>query len=124
MALETFGRELFSDEEVSAEKILSQLLSNKNINLKTHILSPVEMAILESYIDEIDKQRVFAKEHGYKQTARFLKNFTLKFKEFMVSWKRLSREEIISALAEIRKEKTGRNFAERLLGMGREKTTQ
>jgi len=124
MALETFGREIFSEEEINAEQILSQLLSNKNINLKTHILSPVEMAILESYIAEIEKQRVFTKTNGYKQTARFLKTFTLRFKEFMVSWKRLSREEVIQALAEIRKEKTGRTFAERLLGMGRDKTTQ
>lgn len=121
MSLERVTRELFPEEDITTEKILSELLSNKNINLKTHIISPIEFAILEAYITQIKIEMLFAKKHGYKQTTAFLEDFILRLKEFMVSWKRMSREEVISALAEIRKEKTGRTFSEKLLGLGKSK---
>lgn len=118
MALDNVFTDLMRGEDITTEKILSELLNDKNINLKTHIITPIELSILEGYIEYLEELQIFAKKHGLKKTARFLNTFLKRFKQFMVSWQRLSRKEITETLAGIREQQTAKSLTSRLLGMG------
>ena len=117
MALDRAFGDFLGEEGVGAGKILSDLLNDKNIDTKTHIVSPVTFAILESVVDYLSEVQIFAKKKGLKETSKFLDNFIFKLKKFLVSWQRLSRKEITETLARVTEQQTAKSLTSRLLGM-------
>lgn len=111
MALENVFEDMFSTEDLTAEKILNLLIeSDKHLNMKTHILNPLEFSILDIIVIHLRQKKMV-------KTARMLENFLKADKEYMVSWKRMSRKEIIDALIAMREQKTGASLTQKLLGM-------
>ena len=88
-------RELFKEiipkRDITLQQILNNLLDSENIELKTHIHKPLNLAILKLISDYI-------RLSGYKEPSELLDNFILIFLKYMVSYKRLSRTEIIKAI--------------------------
>lgn len=122
MALETQLGELFKEEIIDANKILDSLLSPKNIDMKTHIMSPITFAILESVVYNFESllSELGSQKIKLPLTKKVLEKIIQKIKLFMVSWNRLSREEITKTLQSIRQEgATERSFYQKLLGMGK-----
>lgn len=122
MALDPF-QDMFSKEEITSEKILHDLLdSTKNINMKTEIVLPVEMAAWDTYADILEIYFVAA---GMKaknvKSSKIMKQFSKLFKEMMVSNKRKSREEITKTIAGILQQKNNRGLLDKLTGMNRER---
>ena len=122
MAFENILGELKIQEDTSANKILDSLLNPKNIDMKTHIISPITFAIMEGIINNIEG--LLTDMHKQKirlpMTTKLLKDIVKKLKQFMVSWNRLSREEITTTLQSIRQEgATERSFFQKMLGTGK-----
>ena len=85
--------EIIPTKDISLQKILNNLLDGEiNLDLKTHILKPKQLSslvVLQSYLKSI----------GLINSAKLIKNFMTTFKRLMVSYKRLSRIEIIKAIS-------------------------
>jgi hypothetical protein len=114
MALNEVYAELQKGDELNAEKILNFLLtSDKNLSMKTHILNPLELSILETYAEFLETRKL-------KKSAKLLKEWIRIFKENMVSYKRMSREEITKTLSAMKHMKTNVSLTEKLLGMRKE----
>jgi allophanate hydrolase subunit 1 len=106
--LESVFGELMASDEITAEKILQYLLtSDKNLALKTHVKDPVSLAIYRAYMQHIKALKL-------KKSQAVLKEFLLAYLEMMVSYNRMSRTEIISALTSLRTEKS--TLADRMMG--------
>ena len=119
MALETSLGDLFKEETIDANKILDKLLDPKNIDMKTHIISPITFAYLEGVVNNIEILLGDIKGGKIKLplTTKLLKDIVKKIKLFMVSKDRLSRTEITETLKSIRQEgATERSFFQKLLG--------
>lgn len=86
-------------ENINIEEILSRLLNSDNIELKSHIVQPLHLTILKSLTE-------LAKLYELKKTAQFLDAFILYYLKYMVSYNRLSREEIIRAVSSLRPQPT------------------
>jgi hypothetical protein len=122
MALERLGYGLIPEEDEAGNiKILNDLLTDVNIDLKTEILAPVEFALLDAIIEQLEDMRFTATKGKLTYTAKTLKTLSLKIKSFMYSYKRQSRGETYNTLAEARKEKSARTWSQKLLGMNKEK---
>ena len=122
MAFETELGDLLRQDVVDANKILQNLLNPKNIDMKTHIISPITFAILESVVMNLENLLTDVKSQKIKLplTTKLLKDMIKKIKLFLVSWNRLSREEITKTLQSQRQEgTTERSFYQRLLGMNK-----
>ena len=122
MAFETVLSDLQKEETIDANKILDSLINPKNIDMKTHIISPITFAILESIVSNLENLLTETGKQKIKLplTKKLLKDMTMKFKLFMVSWNRLSREEITKTLQSIRQEgMQDRSLYQKLLGMGK-----
>lgn len=123
MAFENVLGELQIQEDTSANKILDSLLNPKNIDMKTHIISPITFAIMEGIINNIEGLLTDMHKQKIKlpMTTKLLKDIVKKLKQFMVSWNRLSREEITATLQSIRQEgATERSFFQKMLGTGKQ----
>lgn len=102
-------KELTASEDITMEKILNFLLkSDKDLPLKSHIENPVALATLSVLAEYLEKKEL-------KKSANILKIFIRVFLEYMVSYKRLGRKEIIEAFKS-RIEKEEREKLQRLLG--------
>lgn len=124
MALERLGYGLLpEEEEIGNVKILNDLLNEKDIDMKTEILSPIEFALLDAIIEQLKETSFTCMKNGLESTSKFLNTFSLKIKKFMVSYKRQSRTETYSTLAEARREKSARSWSQKLLGINKEKET-
>jgi hypothetical protein len=122
MALERLGYGLIpEDEETGNTKILNDLLNDVNIDLKTEVFAPIEFALLDAIIDELEDKAFTATKLKLVLTSKFLKTLSKKMKSFMYSYKRQSRTETYSTLAEARKEKSARSWSQKLLGIKEEK---
>lgn len=122
MALETALGELIKEDQIDANKILHELLDQKNIDMKTHINDPITFAILESFIYIINDMLKDIKKSGTRLpiTEKFLKSFLAQLKKFLVSWDRQSRKEITETLQAIKQENSNeRSLFQRLTGFGR-----
>ena len=91
--------ELTEIKEVSIHEILINLLDGENnLDLKTHIFKPKQLSalfVLGSYLNDT----------GAKYTSGIIAEFIQIYLRYMVSYNRLSRTEIIKAIAtEINKE--------------------
>jgi len=123
MAFENVLGELQIQEDTSANKILDSLLNPKNIDMKTHIVSPITFAIMEGIINNIEGllTDMYNQKIKLPMTTKLLKDVVKKLKQFMVSWNRLSREEITTTLQSIRQEgATERSFFQKMLGTGKQ----
>lgn len=122
MALERLGYGLLPEEEETGQfKILNELLNDKNIDMITEIMSPVDFALFDSIIEELEDVAFTATTQKLENTAKFLKTFSTKIKKFMVSYKRQSRSETYNTLADARREKSSRSWQQKLLGIKNEK---
>ncbi len=85
-------KDLSKDNTISVEKILNNLINNTdNLELKTEIHKPKELASLVSYAD-------YLKESGFIIPYNTIMNFIKSYLKYMVSFNRMSRTEIIKAL--------------------------
>jgi len=84
------------EDDLTFEKILNALLDGeKNLDLKTHINKPKQLSslkIIESVL----------KESGCKKSSALIDVFTKKYLRYMVSFRRMSRQETITAISEPR----------------------
>jgi len=89
-------KEIIPTTDISLQKILNNLLdAEKNLELKTHILKPKQLAslfILSDYLNMIKLPK----------SSLLIQDFINLFLKYMVSFKRLSRTEIIKAISAIR----------------------
>lgn len=123
MAFENVLGDLKKDDDVNATQILNSLLNPKNIDMKTHIISPVTFAILEGIVSDIENLLQEVNSSGLKlpRTKKLLLKVVKQIKVFMVSWNRLSRIEVTKTLQSIREEgSTDRSFFQKLLGTGKQ----
>lgn len=92
MSLEQLTQDLFSAEELSFQKILSELLkSDANLPMKTEIHDPLNLALLKVLAKMLRKKEC-------EKSAEILENFIQAFLEYMVSYNRKSRTEIVEAI--------------------------
>ncbi|MGB5911849.1 MAG: hypothetical protein WBH31_11700 [Promethearchaeia archaeon] len=93
-------------DDLSLQKILNSLLNAKeNLELKTHIHEPLDLAklyFLADYLDvrfptQIDKKT----EERFSLSGKAIKSFITIYLKYMVSWKRESRREIIRAVSQM-----------------------
>ena len=120
MAFETVLSELQKEDTIDANKILESLLNPKNIDMKTHIVSPVTFAILESVVNNLESLLTQTGKQKLKLplTKKLLRDMIKQLKMFLVSWNRLSREEVTKTLQSLRQEgMQDRSLYQRLLGM-------
>ena len=84
-------RVLSKDNKITLQQILNNLLDGKeNLELKSHIFKPKALAGLKSLSE-------YLHELGYVKSSEIIKKFVRTYLEYMVSYKRLSRTEIIKA---------------------------
>jgi hypothetical protein len=87
-----------SDDDLTFEKILNALLDgDKNLDLKTHINKPKQLASLKIIEDVLKDAKCF-------KASALVDAFTKKYLRYMVSFKRMSRTETIRAISEPRDE--------------------
>lgn len=112
MAEEMYS-EIFGDkDEIDATKILNELINNKNgqIRMKTHIITPVEIAMLHSMADYYKKIKM-------PILSKFISDLANYYEELMVSYQRKSREEVTKILSTRLEDKTTSNtMFNKLLG--------
>ncbi|QYW08123.1 hypothetical protein 15570_00026 [Lokiarchaeota virus WyrdV1] len=86
------------DDDLTFEKILNALLDGKkNLDLKTHINKPKQLAGLKIVENVL-------KDSNCRKSSGIINAFTQKYLRYMVSYDRLSRKETIRAISEPRKE--------------------
>jgi len=91
MELEQFLNELKKSDENELSKLISELINDKNIELKTEIQNPFTMSLLDSLGEYLEQK-------GLKQSSNLLKTFLFYFRVNMISFNRKSRTEYIKAI--------------------------
>ena len=87
--------ELMEIQDSSFKEILNNLLDGEeNLDLKTHIHKPKELASLNVIA-------VMLETMGYNKSSNLILNFIEIYLRYMVSFKRLSRSEIIRAISNL-----------------------
>jgi len=89
--------ELLESKETKLEDILSNLINKQDIELKTEIHNPL-------VISALDVLAITLKENNLNISSNILSNFLLWFRINMISYKRLSRHEIIKGIIGLREE--------------------
>lgn len=122
MAYEVDLETLQKEVDITTEKILSEYFNKKNINLKTQIDAPSEFTTLDTIVKYFNKLINFGdkQKHKFKETPKTLEWWMSKFKEYMISNKRMSRHEvgeIIKAMKE--QQNQSRSLLDRLTGMNK-----
>ena len=88
-------KDLSESNEISIQKILINLLDGKkNLDLKTQIDKPKELASLVSLAN-------YLKQHKYPISYNTIMKFITTYLRYMVSYNRMSRKEIIKALTPV-----------------------
>jgi len=89
------------------------LIGKEDVNLKTEIDRPVELAILSSVAG-------YLRQRKYPKSAKVIETFVTEYRLNMVSYKRQSRKEFIEALrAAAREERAEEDILARLTGQSR-----
>ena len=87
-----------TDDDLTFEKILNALLDgDKNLDLKTHINKPKQLASLKIIQDVLKSAKC-------DKSSELIDSFTKKYLRYMVSFQRMSRTETIRAISEPREE--------------------
>jgi hypothetical protein len=102
--------ELLESKELRLEDILSNLINRQDVELKTEIHSPL-------IISALDVLAISLKENKLENSSNLLSNFLLWFRINMISYKRLSRHEIIKGIIGLREEamEERKSFLDKLL---------
>jgi len=79
-------------DNISYEQILNKLMEKTDISLKTELVAPLEVTIME----EIGNQ---LKIYGYLKSSVTVLDFVDRYKQNMVSYKRMGRKEIADAVS-------------------------
>ena len=83
-----------TDDDLTFEKILNALLDgDKNLDLKTHINKPKQLASLKIIRDVLKGAKC-------PTSSELIDAFTEKYLRYMVSFRRMSRTETIKAISE------------------------
>jgi len=109
MVFENPMRDLSKNTKLTYQQVLNNLLEGKNnLELKTHIFKPKALAGLKSiaqYLETI----------GLPISSKLILDYIQTYLEYMVSYKRLSRKEVIQALTlSNRDENTDNSFITKL----------
>ena len=123
MAVETVLADLEKEQTVDNAQILNSLLDPNNIDMKTHIMSPITFAMLEAVINNLQNLLLKIKTQKIKLpiTKKLLEDMIRQLKKLLVSWNRLGRIEITKTLQSLRQEgMQERSFYQKLLGIGKE----
>ena len=92
-------KEIIPKTNLSLITTLNNLLDGSNdLDLKTHIVKPKQLASLISYAN-------YLKTIGLTKTSKLIIDFVKDFLRKMVSYKRLSRTEIIKAISNLQETK-------------------
>jgi len=84
-------KDFSKDNKITLQQILNNLLDGKeNLELKSHIFKPKALAGLKSLSR-------YLKKLEYVNSSEIINKFIRTYLEYMVSYKRLSRTEIIKA---------------------------
>jgi hypothetical protein len=89
--------ELMPIEEESVEKILVRMLDGQDVELKTEYHDPLRVSLLETLADWLEAE-------GLISSAQLVRDFLSHYSIAMVSNDRKSREEIVRAVSELRKQ--------------------
>jgi hypothetical protein len=102
--------ELLETKETKLEDILSNLINKQDLELKTEIHNPL-------IISTLDVLAITLKENNLNSSSNILSNFLYWFRINMISYKRLSRNEIIKGIIGLREEviEERRSFLDKLL---------
>lgn len=90
-------KDLIRRNEISFQQILNKLLDKDNLELKTEISKPKQLAVLSVFSQYI-------KSFGFNLCSNLIDNFIKTYYTNMVSFNRKSRTEIIKALSSILKD--------------------
>ena len=86
-------QDIIKTSDITLQQILNNLLDAKhNLELKTQIIKPKQLSIL-AIIGE------YLNDKGLTQSSKLVKGFLETYLKYMVSYKRLSRTEIIKAIS-------------------------
>lgn len=86
-------KEIIPTTDISLQKILNNLLDgSKDLDLKTHITKPKQLASLISYANYLETIEL-------TKTSKLIIDFVNDFLRKMVSYKRLSRIEVVKAIS-------------------------
>lgn len=86
-------KEMIPIKDISLQKILNNLLDGKdNLELKTHIFKPKQLASLLTLAN-------YLKTLELDKSSKLIIEFIRIYLEYMVSFKRLSRIEVIKAIS-------------------------
>lgn len=97
-------------DSASVEKIMDKLIvADTNLILKTDIENSMAFTAFIVIADDL-------KRKGLKESAKTLNKFIDSYIKVRVSYKRLSRKEILDAISAIKREQNGSNIS-KLLGM-------
>jgi len=87
--------ELIESTDISLQQILNNLLDgSQNLDLKTQILKPKQLASLKVFSELIGK-------FNYSKSSLILNDFIKVYLRYMVSYERQSRKEIIKAISNL-----------------------
>lgn len=87
--------EMKKTSNINAEQILNELLNAENIELKTHILQPLNLTTLKTIAVKL-------RADGFIKSADTIDAFIDYYLRYMVSWNRQSREEIVRSVIALR----------------------
>ena len=121
MAFEGQISDLIREDTIDSNKILSDLLDPKNLDMKTDIRDPITFSILESLVSEIEEllSGVNEKKLQLPITKKLLKNMLVYLKKFLVSWERKSRIEITETLKATKEQESGaKSLFQKIAGFG------
>lgn len=121
MAMETQISELMREDTIDANKILDNLLSPENIDMKTHICDPVTFSLFQSLVDNFEKLAMLqkSKKKQLPITSKLLEDICSNLKKFLVSWNRESRKEVTETLKAVKEEGAGaKSLFQKIAGMG------
>jgi len=92
--------ELMEIQSSSFKEILNDLLDgDENLDLKTHVFKPKDLASLNVI-------SLLLENMGYRKSSNLVIQFIEIYLRYMVSYKRLSRTEIIKAISNLMKEES------------------
>ena len=87
--------ELIETTDISLQQILNNLLDgSQNLDLKTQIIKPKQLASLKVFSELIAKFK-------YSKSSKILEGFIKVYLRYMVSYERQSRKEIIKAISSL-----------------------
>ena len=85
--------DFIESDDITIQQILNNLLDGKkNLDLKSHIFKPKQLASLYSFAENL-------KTNKLPKSSKVIINFIKRYLRYMVSYKRYSRNEIIKAVS-------------------------